>query len=212
MSYPLVSKLKRVTRNSHLFFPAHNFRSLLAESGFSRRGHGLKVGFWGFINNRINIDWIVTATRLDKALEFYFCGPVELSDHKIEFLSHPNIHFQKSCQGDEAVKFLKQMDVLIMPYVLMESVLAITANNKLFFYLAAGKPIVISNMPNFMRFERGIIYVAKSSEDFVKEIRRAFNEDCEGLVGRRLQIAAQNTWKVRGEELMKHIESSPQTY
>lgn len=63
-------------------------------------------------------------------------------------------------------------------------------------------------MPNFIEMPYGVIYRAKTAEDFVKKIRRAYKEDNEELINMRLKIAEENTWDKRGDMLYNIIEKA----
>ena len=68
------------------------------------------------------------------------------------------------------------------------------------------QPVVISDMPSFVDYERGVLYRASGKEDFVEQIRLAYSEDCSRIREKRLEIAALNTWDKKGDELFALIE------
>ena len=88
--------------------------------------------------------------------------------------------------------------------------LASTAPNKLYTYLAAGKPIVSSDLPALISMDEGLLYRVTSAEGFIAAIRRAFAEDSDVLREKRLAIARENTWDSRGDELRAILENELQ--
>jgi glycosyltransferase involved in cell wall biosynthesis len=100
-------------------------------------------------------------------------------------------------------------DVFVMPYdVSQPAVRAITAPNKLFQYLACGRPVVCSNLPSLLQLPDTFIYVAADAGQFVSAVRAAFAEDTVALATSRLDFAADNTWTARGDQLHRLIEQT----
>ncbi len=199
VSYPLEKKLKRLNKNTHLFLPGHSFSIGEHMSMPINNSLPIKVGFMGYIDYRLHYEWLHYAGEQND-LEMHLIGPVEAG-----CLEGPwCLYGSKS--GSELQTILENMDILIMPYrTSLKFINAVTAPNKLFSYLAVGKPVVISDMPNFLDLGPGVIYRAKTKEDFVKKIRVAYNENNTSFVLKRLDIARQNTWDIRGEELKRII-------
>jgi hypothetical protein len=80
--------------------------------------------------------------------------------------------------------------------------------SKLYQYIASGKPIVMSQLPNFIELPYGVVYTADSADDFVCKIRNASEEDCDEYCEIRFKIASENTWKMRGEQLHTFLKDS----
>src|SRR5262249_55506369 len=92
--------------------------------------------------------------------------------------------------------------VFIMPYdTTQTAVRAITAPNKLFQYLACGRPVVCSDLPRLVELPRGFLYTAPTAREFVAQVWRAFSEDTAALRRDRLEYAAKNSWGGRGDRL-----------
>jgi glycosyltransferase involved in cell wall biosynthesis len=98
--------------------------------------------------------------------------------------------------------------VLIIPYdTSLPQFYIQTVPNKLFQYIAAGRPVVTSNLPYLIELPRGIVYKAKDAPDFVNKIRLAYSEDSNKLIESRMKIAMKNTWDHRGNRLHEIIET-----
>jgi glycosyltransferase involved in cell wall biosynthesis len=97
---------------------------------------------------------------------------------------------------------LQEADVFVMPYDIRQPpVSAITAPNKLFQYLACGRPVVCSNLPSLIELPEKFIYRAADAKQFVAAVERAFAEDDSAAALDRLEYASRNTWALRGEAL-----------
>ncbi len=208
VSYPLVSKLKSYNRNTQLFLPGHEFNTKKAVF-IKEKINKIKVAFMGYIDNRLEFDWLFRAAR-QPDIDIHLIGPIEgVAPDIREQLSKSDILLHKPLYGENLQNFLETMDLLVIPYKTdSPGVAAITASNKLFKYLALGKPVLISNMPNFIRLDTGVIYRATSASSFVKQIRTAHKDDNSDYVKVRLRIAEENSWEKRGIELKSIIEKN----
>jgi hypothetical protein len=120
--------------------------------------------------------------------------------------THPRVEYVPPVSEDDLLAVMKSMDVLIVPYDPEKSSVAImTTNSKTFQYVAAGRPIVISDLKNYVKMPPGVIYRARRSNEFLALIRRAQEEDCEEYRCLRADIAANNTWDIRGQQLLEAI-------
>jgi hypothetical protein len=72
--------------------------------------------------------------------------------------------------------------------------------------MAIGKPVVISDMPNFIELPAGFVYRAQTAQQFVEMVRLAHDEDCEAYRLARLEYAKSNTWRTRGDFIKQEID------
>ena len=210
VSYFLVNKLKAYNDNSHLFLPGHEFNINREKNIRKRSKKRIKIVFMGYISYRIDFDWLEYAL-MQRDIEVHLIGPIE-NNYKMKigvYLKNNLINLHKPKFGNKLQSFLESMDVLVIPFNLSKfNSKAITAPNKLFSYIATGKPIVSSNFPNLIKFKHGIIYFADSNKTFVSQIRKAYNEDSDELREKRFEIAEKNTWEKRGNELKTIIDKN----
>ena len=208
VSYYLVDRLKKYNINSFLFLPGHNFK-ISKNSFFIKKEDrkSINVGFMGFISDRIKFDWLLYAAK-KKDIYIHLIGPI-INENKIRRYIQTNlVNIYKPIYDNYKLQsFLEKMDVLTIPYSYPRPE-AITAPNKLFSYIASGKPIVSYGFPNLVTFKKGIIYFADSKESFVRQINKAYREDNNELIKKRYEIAKKNTWDVRGNELKAMIDKN----
>lgn len=207
VSIPLLEQVKRVNPHSHLFLPGHNFEEMtIGSSNFypRQRNRKIQVAFMGYIDGRLDLDWIKHASSQEK-IDFYLVGPNCLDKEDTKELQAQGVIFKQALKGEELFKFLASCDVLTMPYVLNTTTIAATAPNKMFQYIASGRPIVSSNMPYLLDLPNGVLQKANDEEDFVQKINEAVAMDSEEHVKERFKVASENTWGKRGLELMNII-------
>ncbi|MEX0884494.1 MAG: glycosyltransferase, partial [Cyclobacteriaceae bacterium] len=111
--------------------------------------------------------------------------------------------------GQALSETLQDMDVSIAPYY-MEDTNTGRTPNKMWQYLAAGKPAVITNLPNVRHWEfpAGTVYKANTDDEFVEMIVNAYDADSQELIGARMKLAKENSWGKRAELLVKLIREN----
>ena len=88
----LVNIVKSYNKNSELFLPAHNFDlqySLSVSSFFEKSKSSINVGYMGFINNRLRLDWLLSIDQEEK-FTLHLIGPNE------DNVSFSSINFKNS--------------------------------------------------------------------------------------------------------------------
>lgn len=205
--YPLVDRLLKVNPETKLFLPGHDSKPYSGHPDGADNPQ-IKVAFMGYIDSRLEFGWLMHILR-QPDMELHLIGPVEESQETKYLMGTEGLFYHEPRYGDALQAFLQKMDVLVIPYrTTMKNVLAVTASNKLFSYIAAGKPVVISDMPHYLDLGAGIIYRADSPDAFAVQIRTAYREDCEHFRKARFEIAETYSWKKRGVELKEIIERS----
>lgn len=205
--YPLRDKLQRANSNVKMLFHAQS-GPIFDQSEQVRKERGqIDVGFAGYINYRIMIDWLVALGQEPNVL-LHLIGPQDGAD--LSALAQlPNVKYTGPLSGEEYHRKLREMDVLVMPYdPKITEVSILTTNSKIFQYIAAGKPIVISDLQNYVMMPRGVFYRARTAEEFVEIVQKSHLEDCEEFWSSRRAIAAENTWDKRGEQLHGYLKEA----
>ncbi len=200
VSFPLLEKLQRVTSKAQLFLPGHE--STIEGSGDLRdRREPVRVCCMGFLNSRLRMDWM-RDLMTDGRMRLELIGPIESPEGWRELLATPGVTHHDTLVGEALQQRMREADVFIMPYdATQAAVRAITAPNKLFQYLACGRPVVCSDLPRLIELPPGFLYVAPTARVFVEQVWRAFAEDTPALRRDRLDFAAQNSWTARGDHL-----------
>lgn len=204
VSPPLLQMLRRSTGAAALFLPGHEFASG-AQPRLRTRERPIRVCYMGFINARLRVDWLVELARQSQ-FDLTLIGPIESPGHYAELLSFSTVRHVGALSGAELQERLQAADVLIMPYDTRQAaVRAISAPNKLFQYLACGRPVVCSDLPSLAVLPEGFLYTAADATQFAAVVRQAFEEDSEALVAARLDYSSRNSWDARGDHLQQII-------
>ncbi len=199
----LRKKLERFCNDVKMLFHAHN-GPIIDVKKFSLKAINekrIRVGYAGFIHYRIDIDWLLSLLKED-IIDLYLIGPLS-PDFEVKLLKkYSNFYLVPSLPELAMVEKLGEMDVLIVPYRSnLEEVKVLTTVSKLFQYISTLKPIVISDLPNFIEMPDGVIYKAKDKKDFVDKIFLAYKNDTVELRKLRAKLALENTWEARGNQI-----------
>jgi hypothetical protein len=202
--YPLRDKLVIVNPKVDMLFHAVDYPPSSPPDGWQIRSSPINVAFAGYIHYRLLKDWLLEVLR-QSDMVLHLIGPIH--NYDVESLKlYPNLRLVASLDTNRLAMKLSQMDVLIMPYdPVLPEVRVLTTTSKLFQYIAALKPVVMSNLPHFLEMPEGVLYRADSPQEFVSQIRKAYAEDCQDYAKRRTTLALENTWDKRGEALLSVI-------
>lgn len=202
--HPLREKLTRAGGRVDYLYHANPYGSVSVPSLRARKDP-IQVGYGGHINYRLMCEWLeLIAEQGDMIL--HLIGRFENADLG-QLTQHENVRLHTDLSDDDFFGQLRAMDVLVMPYnPEIPEVAVMTTNSKTFQYIAAGRPMVMSDMPNYIDLPEGVTYRAKTAPEFLSAIRKAFRDDSEDLVRLRMGIAAENTWDIRGNMLRQAVE------
>jgi UDP-galactopyranose mutase len=126
-----------------------------------------RLGFYGVIDERLDIELLDKVAQLRPNWHFVMIGPVVKID-PASLPRHANVHYlgQKSYQ--ELPAYLATWDVAMMPFARNESTRYISPT-KTPEYLAAGKPVVSTSIKDVVRSygHLGLAYISNTPADFV---------------------------------------------
>ncbi|MGZ9233956.1 MAG: hypothetical protein ACXW4E_00390, partial [Anaerolineales bacterium] len=100
---------------------------------------------------------------------------------------------------------LRYFSVATIPF-LVNNITVATSPIKLFEYMAGGKPIVTTDMPECRKYPG--IFVAKNSKEFIDHLEYALTLVNDPVYLQQLYQAAQaNTWEARVNQIVDALET-----
>jgi glycosyltransferase involved in cell wall biosynthesis len=100
----------------------------------------------------------------------------------------------------ELPRYVAPFDVGLIPYV-SNAYTRSCFPLKLYEYLAAGKPVVASGLPELAEMEPDVV-LASEPASFVEEVEAALRRNGEPDQMRRRQVAFSNSWEAKTERLL----------
>jgi UDP-galactopyranose mutase len=146
------------------------------------------IGFYGVIDERIDLQLLAQAATLRPDWRWVMVGPVlKIKDEDLPQL--PNIHYLGKQEYKDLPGFLRVFDVAMMPFALNESTRFISPTKTLE-YMAAHKPIVSTPVRDVQSLYGEVVRIAADAAQFVGEIEAALHENA---AAREQRIAQENT-------------------
>jgi glycosyltransferase involved in cell wall biosynthesis len=114
-----------------------------------------KIGYLGYINKSRGFNFICNLSKIDNENEYHVIGGTksDIYNYKKKFF-RKNLFLKSYVPNREVKKYIKKMDLLILPYEKKVQVSGgvgeiskFTSPMKLFDYLASSKPIISSSLP-----------------------------------------------------------------
>ncbi len=170
-----------------------------------------RVGFFGVLDERLDIDLLDTLAVLMPRINFVMIGPVVKIDPAV-LPVHSNIHYLGQKSYKELPSYLAHWDIAILPFAKNESTRFISPT-KTPEYLAAGKPVVSTSIRDVVvpYGEMGMVEIADDPSDFAaaifKLLLRGNNREWENMVKEQLRGNSWDlTWMRMKEVIYKTLE------
>ena len=163
------------------------------------------VGFVGALNYKLNDQLLIELFSQHPEWTFAFVGPDR--GFGIErFTDFGNVYFLGFKPVDQLPSYIAGMDACIIPYKIDAYTTGVMPI-KFFEYLATGKPVVSTAIPEIARF-RDLIEVASSAEEFGMAIERVLEKDPKEKRHYRIEMARANSWETRIREILHRLEET----
>jgi glycosyltransferase involved in cell wall biosynthesis len=164
------------------------------------------IGYTGWLAHQIDIDLLLRTAEAYAGGSLVLVGPDEMpKDERYHRLrSLPNVHLLGRKPRADLPAYLKAFDVALIPYVLAGYTLT-AYPLKLHEYLAAGRAVVSTALPEVRPFEH-IVRLAETPDEFIHQIGAALCDDAPEAFQARVDVARQNTWDQRVAEIYRILE------
>jgi glycosyltransferase involved in cell wall biosynthesis len=163
-------------------------------------------GCMGKEQNRIDLELMRRLAAENPQWSIINIGPIvdmEIPDF-LKGLS--NIHWLGMKPYSDLPGYLKECDVLILPYQLNDFTESIMPA-KVFECLATGKPVVSTALPELIAFKQHY-KIANSHEEFIKMVDESLKDDSQQSSNQRVEFARTNTWPERFKQVNQILEQA----
>lgn len=167
------------------------------------------IGYIGGLHRHIDFELVSKMAALRPEWSWVFVGPFQAPVEVLQ--GRDNIHLLGPKPHHLLVRYLRSFDVCIVPYLktaYTETVVPVKTNE----YLAAGKPVVSTDLPTVCEFnERHHILITAENEPnaFLTGIEEALRMPVDRLTAtRRRAVAALLDWQVIVEEMSDLVETA----
>jgi glycosyltransferase involved in cell wall biosynthesis len=163
------------------------------------------IGYSGALAEWFDYDLLEITARQRPDLNFLLIGPDHdrsLSQRKLDL---PNLFWLGSKSYKNIPTYLKYFDVAMIPFKVNELTHAVSPL-KLFEYMTAGKPVVLTPMEESMRYP-GVL-VAEDPQEFSRRLDEALELKLNAeYLNTVRDVAKENTWEARAHQISQVMDN-----
>ena len=162
-----------------------------------------RLGYFGAVEPwLVDQELIKRASRERPEWQWIFIGN---RSRGLEIEELPNVHFIPPVPYVDLPAYAAGFDVCVLPWETEQSFTSYGSAIKVREYLATGKPVVISPLPEYEPM-RDVLRIARTRDDFIRLVDEALHENDGSASARRQAAVASGTWDARAEWVSDLIE------
>ncbi len=162
------------------------------------------LGYTGTIGEWFDFQLIEDTLKFFPNISIVLIGPI-FSKQKSEVNrlknSYPNFFVLGKKPYSLLPNYIKAFDICIIPFKINELTLSVNPN-KLYEYLAAGKPVISTALPEVEKYN-GTVFIAKNSAEFLSHINKALTSTHD--LERFLKIADEHSWDEKTKSIINLV-------
>jgi glycosyltransferase involved in cell wall biosynthesis len=155
------------------------------------------IGFVGGLSAWVDISLLKELAHRRNDWSFVLIGPIGVDVSGLQ--TEPNVYLMGPRPYADLPEYLAAMDVALIPFK-RDRVTYHADPIKAYEYLAAGLPVVATDMPALRRLQH-VLKLARSAQDFEAQIKAALNEGRDMQKAQRQTEAAKHGWESRFETI-----------
>lgn len=187
-------------------------RETISEPQDQARIKGTKLGFYGVIDERFDIDLIKNIADARPEWQLILIGPVVKISPDI-LPKNPNIHYLGQKSYNELPAYLSGWDIALIPFLLNESTRFISPT-KTPEYMSAGRPVISTPIRDVVHpyGVNKLVHIGSTAEDFVEcaEQELAVSDKSEWLAMSD-EFLADNCWDNTYSAMTARIQNTVST-
>ncbi len=161
------------------------------------------LGYFGVVDERLDYDLIDALAAAYSHGSVVMAGPVAKVEPE-QLPRRANLHWLGQQPYSALPALVKGFDVCLMPFALNEATRYINPTKTLE-YMAAGKPIVSSAVPDVASHFGDIVHVALSHDEFVEGVIQALAAPDPARIQAGLERAESSTWDAIVAAMRGHV-------
>lgn len=163
-----------------------------------------RIIYIGVINEWFDTKLILEVASTHRKWSFILVG-IDVIDFE-HTSNYDNIIFTGRKEYKDLPNFLAFCDICIIPFKLTPLTIA-TNPIKLFEYLAAGKPVISTPLPEVKQYN-DIVKIVKTSNDFSKAVEISLTEKSSKYIRKRTDFANKHSWDERSRLMEQTLEDA----
>jgi glycosyltransferase involved in cell wall biosynthesis len=163
-------------------------------------------GYFGVIDERLDYALLAQIAQEMPDASIVMVGPFAKVEQD-SLPNSPNIHWLGQRAYSDLPALVKAFDVCLMPFALNEATQYINPTKTLE-YMAAGKPVVSTAVPDVLHHFTPIVDVALTAEEFIAAIQRAARSPHAELIEQGIDRAHRASWDSIVTAMRGHVLDS----
>lgn len=204
----------------HLHPHIHPFPSSIEAAHFQQARHSStepadqrdlphpRLGFFGVIDERMDIDLLAELAAARPSWQLVMIGPVVKID-PANLPQRPNIHYLGGKNYQELPAYLAGWDIAMLPFARNESTRFISPT-KTPEYLAAGVPVISTSIRDVVRpyGQQGLVRIADTVPEFIAAAEALMSAECDRARWLRQvdEVLATNSWDQTWARMLQLIQ------
>jgi UDP-galactopyranose mutase len=170
-----------------------------------------RLGFYGVLDERMNLELVTQIAEARPQWNFIFLGPVAKIDVKT-LPQRKNIHYLGMKKYSELPAYVAGWDLAFLPFAKNESTKYISPT-KTPEFLAAGCPVISTSIRDVVRpyAKEKLVKIADTPQEFIVAAERSFIEEAQSRrerLRRVDQFLANNSWNKTFEKMENLISAT----
>ncbi|HKG98790.1 MAG TPA: glycosyltransferase [Pyrinomonadaceae bacterium] len=162
-----------------------------------------RLGYFGAVEPwLVDQELIKRASRERPEWQWIFIGN---RSRGLDIEELPNAHFLPPVAYADLPAYAAGFDVCVLPWETEQSFTSYGSAIKVREYMATGKPVVISPLPEYEPM-RDVLRIARTRNDFIRLVEEALHDNDPANAARRQAAVAGGTWDARAEWVSDLIE------
>jgi glycosyltransferase involved in cell wall biosynthesis len=154
----------------------------------------------GQLDSRINVDWLIALAHAQPSATIALLGRVVDPQHLAPLRELTNVRFTGVLPRGPLASILRAADVGLLPHIASQLTGAMSPL-KLFEYLAAGLPVVATDLPPIREIGHDRVVLVPPAGDYVAGVSSALALE-RVPEHERLRFVEENSWRSRHEQLL----------
>jgi glycosyltransferase involved in cell wall biosynthesis len=163
------------------------------------------AGYIGTLSERIDLELIERLADRYPKVSIVFVGPIHGK------LGAPpkrsNIFYLGLKTHGQIPAYVREFDLALMPFRLTEAARSINPVKTLE-YLAAGKVVISTAIPDVERFYGNVVQIARSHEEFISLVGQCLQRDNKSLIQQGLELARGQSWDAMAERMESFLRQA----
>jgi glycosyltransferase involved in cell wall biosynthesis len=164
------------------------------------------LGYFGVVDERMDYELLEKLADANPNWSVAMVGPTLKVDEKT-LPQRPNLHWLGQRPYSDLPSFCKAFDLCLMPFALNEATEFINPTKALE-YMATGRPIISTAVPDVVRNFGSIIRIARNVDDFISLCKQALEKRDEPAINAGLTLARENSWDSIVSRLEDHVNEA----